>query len=715
MNFSRTVLFSLIVIAMLAMTACGPAGETTGTGDQTGPGVDTLDPDSVEQPDGVLPDGVIPDGVVPPKDNVEPPEDGFVPPEDGWVDVPEDSGTECAGPGEFMCECDDNGDCIDGYCVQWGNGKVCTQSCIEDCPNGWQCVQDVQSLPDVKYICLPEFQFLCTPCNDDEECKSIFADNKDRCVDYGGNGSFCGADCADSGECPNDYLCAEFETELGQLIHQCIPAGGECECTPWMVEDAAQTNCTKSNGFGTCEGIRFCGPNGLTDCDAQTPAAESCNGEDDNCDGEIDPPEANGCINWYKDEDGDGYGIGAGLCLCESPGGNYVNQGGDCDDSNLSVHPGVEEVCDYEDNDCDGEMDEAWADGCDMYWEDADGDGVGVEGGETICLCNDEDGWSMVKGDCDDENPGMFPGNVEVCDVLDNDCNGVIDEENSMGCVPYFLDQDGDGYGLSDVMKCLCAPFGDYDATKGGDCDDTLYNVHPTVVEICDGLDNDCNGEIDEGEAVSSCGSVAHGTVICDGGCIISECEATFFDIDESYVNGCECELEDNEVVGQLCDSAENLGNLPDSGDSEIVEGKIVPAGDSDWYKFQALDGQDPQGCDTFHVSAWFEENPMWGPDPSQVEFVFDVFRSSCAGADNICVGSTVFDDFVDFHDDKQQGYPNGGGECPCKPYGDTTSISEHECADQTSWYFVRVYRHPEAPVTCNTYKIVIGNGVNAN
>jgi len=358
-------------------------------------------------------------------------------------------------------------------------------------------------------------------------------------------------------------------------------------------------------------------------------------------------------------------------------------------------------------------MDEAWADGCDMYWEDADGDGVGIEGGETICLCHDEDGWSMSKGDCDDENPGMFPGNVEVCDELDNDCNGVIDEENATGCVPYFLDQDGDGYGLSDVMKCLCAPFGDYDATKGGDCDDTEYNVHPTVVEICDGLANDCNGEIDEGEAVSSCGTVAHGTVICDGGCVITECDPTFFDIDENYVNGCECELESNEVVGQLCDTAENLGNLPDSGDSEIVEGKIVPAGDSDWYKFQALDGQDPQGCDTFHVSAWFEENPAWGPDPSQVEFVFDVFRSSCAGADNICVGSTVFEDFVDFHDDKQQGYPNGGGECPCKPYGDTSSVAEHECADQTSWYFVRVYRHPDAPVSCNSYKVVIGNGVN--
>ncbi len=293
MNFSRTVLFSLVVVALIAMTACGPSGETTETNDDTQTGLDTINPDDVGLADGVLPDGVLPDGVIPPKDGVEPPEDGFVPPEDGFVppeDAFVDTGVECAGPGEFMCECDDNGDCIDGYCVQWGNGKVCTQVCIEDCPNGWQCVQDVQSLPDVKYICLPEFQFICTPCNDDEQCKSIFADNKDRCVDYGGNGSFCGADCADSGECPKDYLCAEFETELGQLIHQCIPAGGECECTPWMIEDAAQTNCTKSNGFGTCEGIRFCGPDGLTECDAQTPAAETCNGEDDNCDGEIDRP-----------------------------------------------------------------------------------------------------------------------------------------------------------------------------------------------------------------------------------------------------------------------------------------------------------------------------------------------------------------------------------------------------------------------------------------
>ena len=146
-----------------------------------------------------------------------------------------------------------------------------------------------------------------------------------------------------------------------------------------------------------------------------------------------------------------------------------------------------------------------------------------------------------------------------------------------------------------------------------------------------------------------------------------------------------------------------------------------MPALDSDWYKFQALDGQDPQGCDTFHVSVWFEVNPQWGPDPGQVEFIFDVFRSSCAGADNICVGSTEFDDMTDFHNDSKLGYPNGGGECPCVPPlvdpdpldDPPTGPENHLCADQTAWYFIRVYRHPEAPVTCNEYKLLIGNGVN--
>ncbi|MBM4372624.1 MAG: hypothetical protein FJ098_13265, partial [Deltaproteobacteria bacterium] len=183
MRRQRSLASCLVVAGLLAIAGCGSGG--TVTADLGGPGLDTEQPPEDGVDDGVLPDGVLPDGTVPP-DTVTPDLCTDCPAED-TIDTTEADETEaCRGPGEFMCECDDNGDCLSGYCVEWGNGKVCTQPCIEDCPNGWQCMQDVQSLPDVKYICLPEFQFLCTPCTSDDQCKSLFASSKDRCVDFDG-------------------------------------------------------------------------------------------------------------------------------------------------------------------------------------------------------------------------------------------------------------------------------------------------------------------------------------------------------------------------------------------------------------------------------------------------------------------------------------------------------------------------------------------------
>jgi hypothetical protein len=621
----------------------------------------------------------------------------------------------CQGPGEFLCPCDDNSDCISGYCIETVNGKLCTSGCVEDCPPGWACVQDQLVLPDVLYICLPQNVYLCRPCVDNDVCHSQYANTGDLCVSHGDNGSFCGVDCSFDGECPNGYVCAEVLADSGVSAHQCVPsgAGGECECSLKDIQEGASTPCKKINGYGECEGERVCGPDGLTECSATDPKPEECNGEDDNCDGEIDPSNSLKCITWYYDQDGDGFGIGAGACECEPPGVNYVSQGGDCDDSNVGVHPDITEGCNLVDDDCDGLTDESFAEGCETVYFDGDGDGWG-DAAITDCLCKESKDYKKQSGDCNNENPNTYPGADELCDDEDNNCDEVIDEENAIGCVPYYLDQDKDGYGLSDQLKCLCAKIGDYTAIKGGDCDDTEYNVHPTVVELCDGVDNDCDGEIDEGEAVTSCGIVAHGEVACDSGCVITSCEGGFFDLNSAFADGCECQVEGSEIANQACNDADFLGVLPDSAASTSRTGKIVPVDDADWYKFTGEDSQDLDNCDLYHVRVRFLKNP-------NDAYVFDVYLNGCGGAQNLCSGSTVFEYMTDYYaDTTQPGAP--GGECPCMPdadhnitpdnFKDDTDATHHQCLSQTADYYVRVFRKEGAPVVCDDYQIEFSNGI---
>ena len=712
-DFNLTVAALLMSVCLVSL-ACSSGSVVSGDAAE-GISGDSLTPDDTTPGIG---DGIDWENFVPPDQTGKPGDAG----DDGVAPLPDGDGDGggmaiCTGPGEFMCECEDNSDCVSGYCVETSEGKVCTMSCMEDCPEDWACVQDESALPDLIYICLQKFVYLCRPCNTDDECHSAFVKG-DMCVSHGDNGSFCAVDCSMKGECPEDYVCAEVATDTGSTAHQCVPAGtgGECECSQKFVNEGATTACKKINGYGECEGNRFCGPSGLTECSALTPKPEECNGLDDNCDGEVDPANSLKCITWYYDQDGDGYGIGAGACECEPPSVNHVAMGGDCDDSNVGVHPGVNEACNMVDDDCDGATDESFADGCETMYYDADNDGWG-DAGNTDCLCKESPNYKKKAGDCNDENPNTHPEAEELCDGEDNNCDGVIDEENGVGCVPYYLDQDKDGYGLSDQLKCLCEKIGDYTAIKGGDCDDTEYTVHPTVAELCDGLDNDCDGEIDEDEAVVTCGIVPHGDVACQGGCVIVSCEDTYFDLNAAFADGCECQTEPDEVINQTCGDSEFLGDLPDSASAQSKTGKIVPLDDSDWFKVHAIDGADPEGCDTFHLRVRFLKNP-------NEAYQFDVYKGGCAGADNLCAETTLFEYFTDFHvDTGELGAP--GGECKCMPdaghtvtpttYNDDTTDTTHQCKDQTADYFIRVYRKAGAPVICDEYQIEFSNGIKDN
>ena len=162
----------------------------------------------------------------------------------------------------------------------------------------------------------------------------------------------------------------------------------------------------------------------------------------------------------------------------------------DCDDTDSSARPGAPEVCDGADNDCDGIAD----DGLSLtYYLDEDGDGYG---NLSIEDCEAPDGYIRTGGDCDDADAAIGPHAEEVCDGIDNDCDGTAD---GGGDQLWYADADGDGSPSEDdpIQSCE-APAGYLPAADAWDCDDNNAAVSPDLEEICDGLDNDCNGTADE-------------------------------------------------------------------------------------------------------------------------------------------------------------------------------------------------------------------------
>ena len=261
--------------------------------------------------------------------------------------------------------------------------------------------------------------------------------------------------------------------------------------------DSSVSACVQPSGFVA----------DATDCDdasaeaypGRATSVELCDGLDNDCDGvtdgSADGSAAADALEWFYDHDGDGFGDSTRqLFACELPSG-HVADSTDCDDSDDAIHPSSPEYCNGVDDDCDGQVDPSDSVDAGLYYLDLDGDGFGDAAGARSA-CAQPTGTVNDKSDCNDRNAAIYPGAAEVCNGEDDDCDSSTPDPTTT----YYFDEDDDGYGdpANSVEACSAPSTGGSWVENDTDCDPGTALVSPDGSEICDGLDNDCNGSVDD-------------------------------------------------------------------------------------------------------------------------------------------------------------------------------------------------------------------------
>jgi len=287
----------------------------------------------------------------------------------------------------------------------------------------------------------------------------------------------------------------------GVARKQCVPTDGTCECSTWAMEHNLTTRCEFTNDWGTCVGQRVCTLAGLQACDAQPAEQELCNGKDDNCDDIVDnitsPEPCQRTNEW---------GSCPGVILCGEGGQGTCN-----------APAPAQDVCDGLDNDCDGGTDEDFpdtdgdgmancvdpdddddglldeSDNCPQAYNPEQGNYDGDDKGDACDNDDDNDGVPDAD-DCQPKNPAVNPFKTEVCDGLDNDCNGAADDglcDDGNGCTTDICHPDGPC-----TYEMLTGPCDDGSVCTVGDTCNNGACVGSSMLDCNDGkpcTDDVCN------------------------------------------------------------------------------------------------------------------------------------------------------------------------------------------------------------------------------
>ncbi len=576
----------------------------------------------------------------------------------------------CVEPGTGDCDppCKDDEVCRDGTCVpinpasdQDGDGWSSTDDC-DDLDPFTHPADDENGIPGGFEYCDGK----------DNDCDGVTDEDCRACHD--GDTQDCGTDMGECtpgvqtctagvyGECSGQGPVAEKPDGLDNDCDGSIDEGLPCE--------TGQTQACGTD-IGECSpGQQECleGKWGL--CQGLMPAPEVCDGKDNDCDGLLDDGFMIGQVC-------DGIGeCGAGTfeCAMQDSIRCSTEPGGSLDQS-------AQDICNGLDDDCDGDTDESFNIGATCT-------GTGLCGNGTIeCLNQSTAICSSDPGGSGDQSA------LDVCDGYDNDCDGLTDEDFGIGTACNGEGACGPGQvecATEDDTRCSSNPGGSQDNSQA---------------ESCDGLDNNCDGETDEGNDIDLCSPLPPHVVgaVCNrvgATCEISDpaqdCELGYWDLNGDYDDG--CELSDD-GAGNICDDAIGLQDVSDFGGGgiETAAGLLVPAGDEDWYQITGVDNlvddEQVSGCDSYNVQISFINQPEG--------VVFDVSTDSCT--ESGCTLSNQFEFLTNFRD------AVGIGECPCSM---TNEPGKNICDKEDHVFYIRVYRLAGYPVSDEEYEIQITNGI---
>ncbi|MSQ82291.1 MAG: hypothetical protein EXR77_05140 [Myxococcales bacterium] len=407
-------------------------------------------------------------------------------------------------PGAAGCPCTKTTDCSSGFCLDTPNGQQCAKKCDDGtCPTDFKCATVPLTGGDVTNICVPAHGSLCNPCISNSQCQGP-GNGGARCVSFGNGGAFCGEACSATADCVVGYECLESKDLVGNSSKQCVVKnGGACTCSAAAMKNELFTACYKDTGTAKCTGKRIClsatapgapSGGGLSNCLADEPEAEKCDGKDNDCDGQTDESACDDgtvCTDDNCDpKAGCSHTNNSGFCDAD---GSVCTKDDAC--SNGKCLTGKPVSCD-DNNPCT-------TDSCDakLSCKYANADSLGCNFDDNPCTVGD----ACKEGKC-------AAGATKAC-ATDEPC--ILGKCNLLG--------DG---------KC------EYKNKDGQPCDDAspCTSVDTCVADVCVGKATDCND---------------------NNGCTIDACDkktgCTHADAAGSCDDGDKCTTKDA-CVGGKCD-----------------------------------------------------------------------------------------------------------------------------------------------------------------